>query len=552
MSGQFFRAPGATVSYTPRQTRNYVSRKVRLSRGLNMPPTRRDRTKEGWRFWFQSPRGPAKDGGNWKVEVVRVDSDSEYPPATRSPGQISWPNGSSATFTGELGPSRFVEYRVFRARYVIPYDAQWVYVTQSYNSMVAEHGAENVKQDNRDPFVCYVRYTSLFPNLAGQDYVRNILVDRWSGGSYELDTLEVGGGTGLVRYQYFYHYVAPSTVACSPLVGQMTVGFTRSVESGDTLLPQEIPTTGSTSGNFWFYTSFNEDGTPACIIKGPSGDDYPPPTGGGSGPGAGPGEPPPGFLGGAGPWAYACNCPDYTGHEPAYNVPLAPSHRKDRSFTLARPLSPCKHIASSAQAVGDQKTIAKWNRQFKWDATGREYTEGPKTTRDYSYGRQQRDMEYAFRKTQIAARKALGKERAEARARRAARRLSDRLGRMNRWNTDSDFMGRTINRIDSSKKVGRFGESLDVAYSPILRDLRSGDLRGRAIDASSDYYPTFLQRVEDDIRVAEILNPAEGRALRRERARQLGDISETTPINSVIQPSRLRENLVPKINIPRD
>ncbi|MBE9113856.1 hypothetical protein IQ273_31280, partial [Nodosilinea sp. LEGE 07298] len=73
--GNYFRAPGAKVDYTKRETRNYVSRKARVSRGLNLMPTGRSRTAEGWRFFFASPRGPAADGGRWLVDLVRANSD---------------------------------------------------------------------------------------------------------------------------------------------------------------------------------------------------------------------------------------------------------------------------------------------------------------------------------------------------------------------------------------------------------------------------------------------------------------------------------------------
>jgi hypothetical protein len=129
-----------------------------------------------------------------------------------------------------------------------------------------------------------------------------------------------------------------------------------------------------------------------------------------------------------------------------------------------------------------------WVRQFAKDSPGSEFTDSPSIDVDYDFwGRSIRDAEFAFRKTKRAERKALGKQRAQVRAQRAARRLSDKLGRMNRWNEDGDR-----NRIDSSKNVGRFGEQLNLRDG--IKDIR---VRSEAAIYQENYqaeYGRYMRR----------------------------------------------------------
>ncbi|MBE9113850.1 hypothetical protein IQ273_31250, partial [Nodosilinea sp. LEGE 07298] len=173
---------------------------------------------------------------------------------------------------------------------------------------------------------------------------------------------------------------------------------------------------------------------------------------------------PAGYLPGVGPWAYRCSCPDYGFSESRYQVATAPSHRRDRSWNQTRPLSPCKHIVSSAKAVGDNKTVLDWTRQFRGDSTGREFNESPYIRNDYTLRNLDRQMYAEQRKAVAATRRALATDRRAERAQRGARYLSDRLGRINRMNSD----GTTT----SSTFMGRFGESLHIANSPALERIR--------------------------------------------------------------------------------
>jgi hypothetical protein len=152
-----------------------------------------------------------------------------------------------------------------------------------------------------------------------------------------------------------------------------------------------------------------------------------------------------------------------------------------------------------------------WVRQFAKDSPGSEFTDSPSIEVDYAFGQSIRDAEYAFRKTQRAGRKALGKKNAAIRAQRAARRLSDKLGRMDRWSLRVGRDGEYYNSITSSKKQGRFGESLDLADSSVLARIRDGTSQtydqANRVDFNGDLmpriprlpsrYPTTAERAED-------------------------------------------------------
>jgi hypothetical protein len=166
---------------------------------------------------------------------------------------------------------------------------------------------------------------------------------------------------------------------------------------------------------------------------------------------------PPGFIPGSGIWAYKCDCPDYAGAESPYLAPSAPSHRRNRAWTLPRPLSPCKHIASAAQALPDQPSLVDWIGQYAGDSPGTEFTQGPGIVDDsQAIARGQRDLDYAFSAERRASARAAAQKRAQDRARRSGLALSRKVGRL--WRMETRGIDRTISWDDR----GRYGEPLTL------------------------------------------------------------------------------------------
>ena len=482
----YFRAPGATVTYTARQTRDYISRKARISRGLYLTPTRRDRTPEGWRFWFASTRGPAKDRGNWKVETVRK------PDADGGDG-----DGGDSGDSGDSGGAGLPDCP--------PPGTTLTYLWVGWHSLIFPPGPGVITS-------------------SGSGYMTRAIAEdigsRYSGGEVNPGGSGSHGPFGFDEWGYFWD---DGAVFLGETITLVTTDASASPSSlWDTWKPDDR---NATPG-FILIRVTGPDGFSvenAAGLSDPFCNDgsAPPP------PPPGPGPVPPGYIEGAGPWAYVCTCPDYTGVEPAYQNSYAPSTKRDRSFILARPTSPCKHIASAAKAVGDQKSLVSWVRQFAKDSPGSEFTDSPSIEVDYDFwGRSIRDADFAFRKTKRAERKALGKQRAQVRAQRAARRLSDKLGRMNRWNEDGDR-----NRIDSSKNVGRFGEQLNLRTG--IKNIR---LQSEAAIHQENYqaeYSRYMRR--PDVRARNAIGgilTGVGDSINDQADRVLGPAAPYVPVSA--------------------
>ncbi|PZV02229.1 MAG: hypothetical protein DCF32_15295 [Leptolyngbya sp.] len=377
--GNYFRAPGAKVRYTGWETRNYVSRKARVSRGFHLSPTRRvrlaspegNRTGDGWRLWFFSPRGPAADKGNWRVDVVRADGGGggggdggggglpACPPAGTTLNYL-WVGWHYLDFNFTLPP---------------PY-----YTTGSGSGQMPESVAASISPPN----------TYLFE-------------DSYSDGPFTYAPwywTNDDGDMGWLGETVFYSSTDPNPNLAA-LWNEwkaddryVTPGFVLTQVAGDGFLaenPNGLP------------TPYCDDGS--SPLPDPGG-----------------GTVPPGFLMGEGPWAYACSCPDFTGEEEPYKVATAPSHRRARSWGQIRPLSPCKHIVSSARALGDQKTLLNWVRSYRTDSPGTEFTTSPTIGVDRNYYKAQREMDAAFRRTTRLNRQAVNKIRRAERSRAALMR----------------------------------------------------------------------------------------------------------------------------------
>ena len=426
----YFRAPGAKVTYSPRATRDYISRKARISRGLLMSPTRRDRVGDGWRFWFFSSRGPADQGGCWQVDAVRAE-DGPYPPRTVSGGQICWPNGVCIPFNGDLEepptPTNFQQVRVR----ITPNPALlWNTWSGSFSSAVATFGAGNVIANPGSPTLPYVRLSAQGFTLSPSD----VPFATRAGGSIGVDSATPRAGGALNVYRF--RLTAPTASPCSTFTS---------------LLPSTFTVAESTSAYSLYRSFVAGSSTPTCLIHGPTTDEFP------EGGGGGGGGIPPGFIPGAGPWAYRCDCPDYAATEGRYLVPSAPSHKRDRAWSLPRPLSPCKHIASAAQALPDQPSLVDWIGQYAGDSPGTEFTQGPGIVDDsQAIAQGQRDIDYAFSAERRASARAAAQKRAQDRARRSGLALSRKVGRL--WRMETRGIDRTISWDDR----GRYGEPLTL------------------------------------------------------------------------------------------
>lgn len=411
MTGKFFRAPGAKVSYTGYETRNYVSRKARVSRGYYISPTRRDRIGDGWRFWFFSPRGPAEDRGNWRVDVVRAEGDGDGDGGDDGGGDGGGGTLPACPPVGTALDHTWVGWHYLDFDFTLPPP---YYTTGSGSGTMPQSVAQSIS-----PPGSYV--------AEGGGYSEGpFFYAPWYWYSDDGDS----GWSGETVYYYGTNPnvdLAAEWAAWKADDRYVTPGFVLTTVSG---------------GDFYLN---DPNGLPSPYCDDGSTPPPDPDPGGG-------GTAPPGFLLGEGPWAYACSCPDYTGEESPYRVATAPSHRKARSWGQIRPESPCKHIVSAARALADQKTLVKWVRTFRTDSPGREFTASPTVAVDRNYYKAQREMEAAFRRTARATGRARAAENKRKRAERSARALSNRLGRL--WRLNSD--GTTT----SSSKKGRYGEIL--------------------------------------------------------------------------------------------
>ncbi|MBE9157889.1 hypothetical protein IQ265_13795 [Nodosilinea sp. LEGE 06152] len=455
MASKFFRAPGATVTYNAYQTREYVSRKARVSRGLFITPARRDRTPDGWRFWFPSPRGPASDRGNWKVDVVRFEEDDDPtpPPYTFVGGQLCIGGICYSVGGDSVGTPYLDDKRPFYWMRTTNQGAAWVDVGTPYDALVSQYGSANVKPSDFGPNRGFVRASVYLSPGPSTEQATGVVTGGGTLGA--IATLPAPGNSGLFAIEQRYYYLLNFFNRCNTarVILRSTPGYFYETPSAVTFTRQY--TTAADPIPYWFfptYTGTNDQ--PNCLVDGPGYDGpWPLPSDSGGG-----GALPDGYLPGAGPWAYACSCPDFTGEETRYRVATAPSHRRDRSWGQIRPESPCKHIASSAKALGDQKTLVKWVRTFKDDSPGSEFSQSPTVIIDRSYLNEQRRQEAAFRRTTRNMRRATAALNRQQRAERSALALSNRLGRVWRMNAD----GTTT----SSKKRGRFGESLEGVQVP--------------------------------------------------------------------------------------
>lgn len=92
-----------------------------------------------------------------------------------------------------------------------------------------------------------------------------------------------------------------------------------------------------------------------------------------------PPEVPDGWVSATGKWAYQCTCPDFTGEEHPYNVPLAPSQFRQRSWSgggwkgmYGTQNFPCKHVVSVGYKRQDWYNIFSWARAAAKDLPARE------------------------------------------------------------------------------------------------------------------------------------------------------------------------------------
>lgn len=495
---RYFRRPGAQVTYSPAATRQYVSRAARLSRGFYINPSRRDRRPDGWRFWFPSSRGPRSQDGHHIVDAVRRDDSggggggtgwpTEFPVGSGCSLSTSTPYGAypitatvtrttfsqtSSTLQPGIGDyfldrppghvyarAKFgrTERRVWSATSA-PFPTNFVQAWQTNQFPFFDQPWEN--QDSPPPFP---RRSTMAFSAPGATYLGN--------GSFSIDPPIPGDSLFVFdRTHYSEAWIGISVFSGECLTWSFggttlsaALGFSVYSSGGspvrfsnyDLFISPNIHPTFPSSPGFMegvatlellelFYTEGGPDGP--LIPFYPA---LPPP----SGPGT-----PPGYVDGGGRWAYRCSCPDYTAEEPVYKFPTAPTHRRDRSWDLPRPLSPCKHIASSARALADQRSLVTWTRAARGDSPA-EFVAGPRVVlaADPVAAAQQRmdqELRQANRQSRIDLAIARALERANRAEEFARQRLLDNLGRINRMNM-------TTGKMLHSERYGNYGEPLTL------------------------------------------------------------------------------------------
>lgn len=350
MARRYFRRPGYSPTYSKFQTARYMSRRARLTRGLYMKPSWKDLGR--LKFYFFSPRGPHTNNGHWEVSAVYKDSFGGDDGGGGG-GDVS--DSPSGLFCPAEGTGLTLEMTCHR------------YVVTRSPWLVASAGGR-VDQ-------------SAFP-LADYVYPYSYTLGGWR--VSERSGYQTSSGDWVWwwtewRLRNISHVIYDGDVAPNP----NSSFYWQPAEH----YPFEVVGVTGPDINY-----FQADGyeSPWCSYT---------PAGGGSEP---PTELPPGYIEGAGPMAYKCDCPDFTGIEPRHLKPNFRSQARTRDFSNRNTYRvtgfPCKHIVSAAAALGDLIAIADWTGTARYDLPAFEYWQNYQTAwdewnDDFAAAQQQRQVD---------------------------------------------------------------------------------------------------------------------------------------------------------------